>query len=242
MIFSLKKIIVIGIIILFVTYVKDKNPVVKYVGSVESVMRRGALNATIELDTVATRTSLYALGPVEGLRGELMVWDGASYVSEVGERGLNKVRRSYRVGAPFLVYCNVKNWKEFTLKNTIGNLSELQDEIQNLAKSNGFDLQTAFPFKISGLINEAEYHVIWKDPEIKEHSHEIHKKSKVFYPVSRENADILGFYSQNHAGVFTHHDSFIHAHIISADRNKMGHLDGISINSGDVRVYLPDLD
>ena len=242
MIFSLKKIIVIGIIILFVTYVKDKNPIVKSVGSLENVMRRGALNATIDLDTVTARTNLFALGPVEGLRGELMVWDGVSYVSEVEGQGLNKVKRSYQVGAPFLVYCNVKNWKEFILKNTINNLGELQDEIQNLAKSNGFDLQTAFPFKISGLINEAEYHVILKDPEIKEHSHEIHKKSKVFYPISGKNADILGFYSQNHAGVFTHHDSFIHAHIITADRNKMGHLDGISINSGDVRVYLPDLD
>ena len=89
---------------------------------------------------------------------------------------------------------------------------------------------------------KSKYHVIWKDLKVKEHSPEIHKKSKVFYPITEERTDIPGFYSQNHAGIFTHHDSFIHAHIINADRSKMGHLDQIDMKAGAVSVYLPVLD
>ena len=242
MIFPVKKIIVLGIIILFVTYAKDKKTIVKFVGSIENVKKRGVLNAAIYLDSISARTNLFALGPVENLQGELMIWDGTSYISKVNGQNLNSVNESYRVGAPFLVYCNVKNWNEFSLKNDINSLNELQDEIQKLAKSNGFDLQTPFPFKLSGLIVKAKYHVIWKDLNVKEHSPEIHKKSKVFYTIDNENSDILGFYSQNHAGIFTHHDSFIHAHIINADRNKMGHLDEININADQVKVYLSESD
>lgn len=146
------------------------------------------------------------------------------------------------MGAPFLVYCNVKNWQAFSLESDINNLAGLQNEIQSLARSNGLDLQTAFPFKISGLIDKAKYHVIWKDLKVKEHSPEIHKKSKVFYSITEERTDILGFYSQNHAGIFTHYDSFIHAHIINADRSKMGHLDQIDMKAGAASVYLPVLD
>lgn len=238
----MKKVILLFLIIFFSANAQDKKPFVKFVGSIKNVKKKGVLNATIYLDSIPDRANLFALGPVENLQGELMILDGNSYVSEVDAEGMNKVKTSYKVGAPFLVYCNVKKWREFTLENDINSLSELQNEIQRLAKSKGFDLQTVFPFKISGQVETAKYHVIWKDLGVKIHSPEIHKKSKVFYPISKENADILGFYSQNHAGIFTHHDSFIHAHIITADKNKMGHLDEVNIRAGEVRVYLPELD
>ena len=238
----MKKIFFLVVIILFFTYATDKRDIVKYVGAIKQVKKEGRLEATIYLDSISDKANLFALGPVENLQGELMILDGESYVSEVNSQGMNTVKTSYVVGAPFLVYCNVNIWNEFNLERSIDNLQELQNEIGKLAQANGFDLQTAFPFKVSGVINNAKYHVIWKDLKVKEHSPEIHKNSKVFYPLSAEPVDILGFYSQNHAGIFTHHDSFIHAHVINADRTKMGHLDEIQMEAGSVKVHLPAFD
>ena len=57
------------------------------------------------------------------------------------------------------------------------------------------------------------------------------------YNIANENAEIIGFFSTEHKGVFTHHDSFLHMHLITKDESKMGHLDELEI--GEMKLYLP---
>jgi acetolactate decarboxylase len=42
---------------------------------------------------------------------------------------------------------------------------------------------------------------------------------------------MVGFFSRKHKAIFTHHDSYFHAHFISDDRTIMGHVDEVMFTS-----------
>lgn len=57
------------------------------------------------------------------------------------------------------------------------------------------------------------------------------------YELFNENVEIVGFFSTQHKGVFTHHDSYVHMHLITKDESKMGHVDELEIRK--LKLYLP---
>jgi len=57
------------------------------------------------------------------------------------------------------------------------------------------------------------------------------------YYLNNEEVEIVGFFSTEHQGVFTHHDSFLHMHLITKDKSLMGHLDELELDK--VTLYLP---
>lgn len=62
-------------------------------------------------------------------------------------------------------------------------------------------------------------------------------QSQMNYELKNEDVEIIGFFSTEHQGIFTHHDSYLHMHLITKDIKKMGHLDEITF--GDMTLYLP---
>lgn len=52
-----------------------------------------------------------------------------------------------------------------------------------------------------------------------------------------EQVDIIGFFSTTHKAIFTHHDSFLHMHLIGANREKMGHLEEVLFKKGTITLY-----
>jgi len=48
-------------------------------GAMRNVMWKGELFGTIDCDTIADKTHLYGLGPVEYLTGEILIIDGVGY-------------------------------------------------------------------------------------------------------------------------------------------------------------------
>ena len=55
-----------------------------------------------------------------------------------------------------------------------------------------------------------------------------------------ETAEFSGFFSTEHQGVFTHHDSFVHIHLITPDKKRMGHVDYFRIKKGTAKLFLPE--
>ncbi len=49
--------------------------------------------------------------------------------------------------------------------------------------------------------------------------------------------DIVGFFSTEHKTIFTHHDTFMHLHLITKDKLMMGHLDNAVFK--DITLYFP---
>lgn len=56
------------------------------------------------------------------------------------------------------------------------------------------------------------------------------------YDFKNISGSLIGFFSRNHKAVFTHHDSFFHAHFISNDRGVLGHIDETDFNSSKVTL------
>ncbi len=87
----------------------------------------------------------------------------------------------------------------------------------------------SFPFLLEGKAGKIDWHVISRDPNDKIHTHEKHKNSGLHRTLLAESVRIVGFYSKNHQGIFTHHTSNIHMHFITDDKRLTGHIDALKI-------------
>jgi acetolactate decarboxylase len=110
--------------------------------------------------------------------------------------------------------------------------------LKKIAKENGIDITKAFPFRIIGNFERVDFHIISKPKKEKVHNHELHDKAKKRFSLTNTSGELLGFYSQNHIGVFTHKGHFIHTHFIDNQKKNMGHLDDIKITQK-ITVLLP---
>lgn len=208
---------------------------VKIVGAMRNVMWKGQLHGTISLDTIANRKGLYGLGPVEGLRGELLIIDGKAYKSEAVSHEAMKIEETYNAKAPFFVYGNIYNWKKIPLPKDIITLENLEAFIKKNAGAG-----EPFAFKLKGRADVAFIHVVNLPEGAKVASPDEAHNGQVNYTVQGRNFEAVGFFSTKHQSVFTHHDTFMHLHLITEDRDMMGHLDAIEFTPGTITLYLPE--
>lgn len=216
-------------------YAQKPKPSVIVTGAMKNVMWNGQLKGTIQLDTIADRQHLYGIGPLEGLQGEIMILDGKCYTSYVTSPTEMKVVENYRVKAPFFVHGYADEWKEIRLPDNVVNLKDLESYFGEAAKSS----QKPFVFKITGVADEASIHVVnLPEGAVVKNPDDAHK-GQVNYIIDDEEVIIVGFYSRNHQSVFTHHDTYMHLHLITKDKARMGHVDELKFKKGAVKLYLP---
>jgi acetolactate decarboxylase len=211
-------------------------------GKAKNVMMGIDLSSTVALDTLLVKQHLYALGPVDDLQGEITVFDGEVYAAEVtNKRKRNvKFREAEGLKAPFLVYAYVPEWKTYSVEVDLQNLKDLENIVDSLGRVHGYTKTDAFPFLIEATFLEVEYHIIKRNKREKQHSHEAHNAAKIHFSNCLIPANLVGFYSRNHEGVFTHKGQFIHVHFLPKDRRITGHLDKLN-HTGRVLVSLPAL-
>lgn len=219
---------------------KEKNTVetaaysdIKVVGAMRNVMWKGELGPRINLDTISDKNGLYGLGPVSYLSGELLINDGQSYVSKVTSDSTMTVEETFKTSAPFFVYGNVTEWNEIDLPADIKTIPDLEGFIDNKTT----DVKRPFAFKLTGQVSSAVIHIQNLPAGTKVSSPDEAHQGQTNYNIEKEDAEIIGFFSTEHKGIFTHHDSFLHMHLITKDEAKMGHLDELQI--GEMKLYLP---
>lgn len=205
----------------------------QFSGAMRNVMRLGQLQATIALDTVSPREHLYGMGPVDSLTGEITVWDGAIYSSEVSGRGM-KVRQRTGLKAPFFAGTRVERWRVVPLPDSVRTMQALERWLQHTTDG------TAFFFRLEGVVNHANIHIVNLPKGTKVSSPEDAHKGQQNYDVDNVSCDVLGFFSTRHQTIFTRHDTYLHMHLLTKDRRQMGHLDELIIDPGKVKFFLPD--
>jgi alpha-acetolactate decarboxylase len=211
------------------------GPEVHVIGAMKDVMRKGELHGTIDLDTVSNKQHLYGLGPVEYLSGEILVLDGKAYKSSVLTDTTMNVEGTFKVKAPFFVYANVNMWNECRLPDSIESLLHLEtylDQLTNAAKR-------PFPFILTGIVETASIHVVNLPAGATVSSPQEAHEGQMTFQLTNERVDIVGFFSTEHKGIFTHHDTFMHVHLMTANRSKMGHLDNVHFKPGTMTLRLP---
>ena len=217
------------------TIAQSKTENVTIVGAMKNVMWKGQLYGTIALDTIKEKTHLYGLGPVEYLKGEVLIIDGKSYKSTVASPTEIKVEETYNIKAPFFGYKNISKWKEQALPDSIQNIKQLEKYLDVITKKS----KRPFLFKLSGTISQATIHIVNLPTGTKVSSPDEAHTGQINYQLSEEPTEIVGFFSTEHKAIFTHHDTFLHMHLITSDRKKMGHLDDAVFKKGTVKLYLP---
>ena len=94
-------------------------------------------------------------------------------------------------------------------------------------------------FKLAGTVEQATIHIVNLPKGSKVTSPEEAHKGLTNYHLTNEQSEIIGFFPTEHKAIFTHHDTYLHMHLISTDRKKMGHLDEVLFKKGTMTLYLP---
>lgn len=209
---------------------------VKIQGVLREIMQEQKIGANADLKDFKNISDLYALGALEGLSGEILILDGEPF-NGVANQGTLVFDKSFDQKATLLVSSQVEEWEMITIKENFNNLQELQAVILAQGKMAGINITEPFPFMIKGDFQRINWHVI-NAKEAEAQNHEAYKRAGLSGSEAYVDAQILGFYSAQHEGIFTHHGSYVHLHFLSSDESIMGHVDDLE-QRGVFELFLP---
>jgi acetolactate decarboxylase len=205
---------------------------VQIAGAMRQVMWNGELEGKISLDSLASE-GYYGIGPLSYLKGELLLNDGKVFVAQVSTDSTMIVEEKTESSAPFFVYAKVKEWEERELPICVRD----QKTLESYLDEETLKQKRPFAFKLVGQIERATIHLQNLPDGTKVSSPQEAHQGQTNYDLVNRQVEIIGFFSTAHKGVFTHHDSFIHLHLVTTDQKMMGHVDEIEF--GDMKLLLP---
>lgn len=219
-----------------------KDGLIEYIGAQKNIFATGKTDKVISLSALADRRSLYAIGPVDGLDGEITIFDSKPYVTKV--RGSDYILdRSFDHGAIFLAWTQQSGWQDVSVPDSVKSYPQLQRFVKEQAAAAGLDVARPFPFLLAGTPAEVKWHINVDLTEGKPVTRELFAKSKANYVLRNEAVDIIGFHSEKHPGEFisqyapaikegSGHQNAIHIHLVSRTSKAAGHIDDITLGSG----------
>lgn len=211
---------------------------VQYGGSRLDIIQEGDLSANVSLDSLMEIKGLYAIGPIEGLMGEVTIYDGQASIARMD--GDVPVFTSYAedVSAIFLAYGVNSEWVEMEIPHDIYGLVELEGFVKERLVANLQDKEKPFIFRIQGMVDSLDYHIIYKQDDAP-HDMAEHQKAKQRFSMSDKEVKLLGFWAdQEGEGVYTHPGYRTHVHFMTEDPMASGHIDDIHLKAG-ATLFLP---
>jgi len=229
------KYIVIMLAIISIGSCKSDNQTnrfkVEYEGALKNMMHKGDISAKADLTNFKNTEHFYALGAIENLKGEVQIFDSRSFNTAVVDGAL-VFDNSFDKKATLFVYASVSKWKSINIPDNVVIYEDLEIYIGQTAKENQINIEEPFPFLLEGTPTSFDWHVInWKDGDM-EHSHEKHINSGLHGTIEDKEVEMLGFYSDSHHAIFTHHTTNMHIHVRTLDNKMAGHVDGLTIKKG----------
>ena len=219
-----------------------KEGLVEYVGAQKDIFVSGKASSVVSLEDLEGRKGLYAMGPIDGLDGEITIFDSKPYITQV--RGSDYVMdKTFKHGAFFLVWTEQANWIDVPLPAMVKGYVDLQKFVKEQAQKAGVDVTKPFPFLMTGTPVEIKWHINVDRTEGKPITKELFVKSKAPFVTKNEPVDIIGFYSDHHVGVFLAEyapaikegsgmKNAIHIHLVSRTSKASGHIDDITFGDG----------
>ena len=206
---------------------KTKASTVYFYGNVESIMQ-GDYPPVFDMDSIAEKQNIYAIGAMDGLTGEIQIFNSIPFHSTV-ENDTVIVGSDPTAQASLLIYAQVTDWKEVPLPMSVVNQEALVGFLEYDESMNKISAERPLVFTLEGRAEQLDWHVI-KGPVPDSLSHEgphhVQSKSGTIKDVEVE---ILGFYSREHMGIFTHQNLPLHLHFKTADGLLAGHLDDLEL-------------
>lgn len=204
---------------------------VKWAGALRMVHQGTDFGGHIDLAPLESLPHLYAVGPLENLEGEITIWNGKPLISRIKNHAL-QVDNELTGKACFLVYGQVRAWKKVRLSAPL-DMSEIDHVVKQAATKYDINTSRPFPFLIEGSARYGRYHVMNRtDTAPPSPGPASHNAAKVSLSIKNAPVELLGFYSEHHQGIFTHHSSFVHLHIKTPDNQIAGHLEELELERG----------
>lgn len=204
-------------------------------GKLMEIMQQNQLQARVSLSDLTLTANSYGLGAMEGLKGEILISEG-KVITSIANPDSILMGNSNDVSAALLVTTEVAEWNILEL-NSSENMKGLESLILSKADEFNLDTNDVIPFKIEATPKSLNWHII-NASLATEQNHQAYKESGRTGVLEDEAVKIIGFYSKNHQGVFTHHGSFLHLHFITANGELMGHVDDLEL-TGNWKLEIP---
>ena len=208
-------------------------------GTLREALRDGQHQARVALADVA-REDVYAIGALEGLRGESTVLDGEIWISEGDEHRPVTTRGLVTdANATVLFAAEVRAWHEIMVATDV-DPSELDAYIAHQAEAAGLDPKRPFPFLVEGGLRHLSLHVLAGECPIRAHMLGKEMTSPP-YQLHSESVDgrLVGLYAADSAGILCHAGSRTHVHaLIEQDGGLIGHAETVGL-AAHARLKLP---
>ncbi len=218
-------------------------PEVTHYGNFKHMVHKKQTAGVVELKEVLTKKNTYALGAIEKGTGEILTMDGKTWL-DYGADGIGNASTAIPTEqkAVILAKTEVEQWQTIYLSSEL-NKQQLRSKILELAKSQGIDTDKPFPFLLEGTFLFLEIHVInGINPKFSGHGGQQFLYLRTTQQRQNQTAKILGFYSANIQGVYTHMEDSWHLHALIDDPNSKElsatHVDDIHINN-EIKLLLP---
>jgi acetolactate decarboxylase len=202
--------------------------VVRWVGAMHKAVHDADHGGKVSLEALAKQPHLNAIGPVEGLRGEITVIDGERWVAVMSPDG---PAGSADVQAAFLAWSYVPAWTSVAIPEGVQTKRDVEAFILRAAREAGFPEGEPLVFRIDGRVREMDLHIIWHLPGDAP-GRESHERAKKPVRVKGEAVRVVGFWSERHRGVFTPMVTPFHMHAVAGEGRVSGHVDDLLLEAG----------
>ena len=206
---------------------------IKVAGKMRDAMWLGQLEGKLSTDTLS-QAHAYGLGPMAFLKGEVLVLEGKTYISQVVDSVTLRTREVPGVEAPFFVYTTEAAFKNVDLPSDSYTLEALEQFID----AEYAEYKQPVLVRIDGFFDVLTVHAVNLPEGTKVSSPQEAHEGLTRFEYPGIQGTLIGFFSRTHQAVFTHHDSYFHAHFISADRAVLGHVDGVKFDTNRVKLQV----
>lgn len=210
-------------------------------GNFRHMMHTGEIEGTIALDTL-TAPSAWGVGATAGLRGEVVIRDGAVLVSRGNDAQALITPPQPGEQAVILAYGTVTDWQSVPLPHDMAP-DRLTHFIEFQAQSVGIDPEGGFPIRIEGSFPQLVWHVV--TGEAPAHGaqsghgaghgggHANSQSGMNLYDEAGASGEIIGVYTGAALeGIASHPGERLHLHFVSADGTRSGHVDEVVFSAG----------
>lgn len=203
-------------------------------GTLREALRNGQDQARVAVADVA-REDVYALGALEGLRGEITVIDGEVWISAGDVQRPLTTRGPTQARATVLFAAEVREWRAIVVEEDV-DPSELDLYIADQARVAGLDPSRPFPFVVEGELRHVSLHVLAGECPLRARmlGQELASPPYRLHCASTAGR-LVGLYAADSAGILCHMGSRTHVHVLlERDGGLTGHVETVGLAAGAV--------
>lgn len=213
-------------------------------GNFRHMMHTGETKGAVALDTLAA-PSAWGVGATAGLRGEVVIRDGAVLVSRGDDPEGHLMAPQAGEEAALLAFGTVANWQSVRVPDDMAP-DRLTHYIEMQAQGLGLAPEAGFPIRIQSTFPQLVWHVVTGEGAAHGGHGAGHGGGHVNsqsgmnrYDEAGATGEIIGVYTGSALeGIASHPGERLHLHFVSADGTRSGHVDEVTIPAG-ARLLLP---